>query len=120
VESQRAAAAKAAQQQQSEDGQGSGQDAAAAGGLYSLLDERYQSIVAPFLTTKFTQSASKIEGTGESLDGLFCFVTLWHRFHTKFQLLALPAVLVRLVGRNAGKSFAQGPTCQPWDSNSTL
>lgn len=75
MESQRATAAKAAQQQQSEDGQGPGQDAAAAGGLYSLLDERYQSIVAPFLTTKFTQSASKIEGTGELLAGwLLCFV----------------------------------------------
>lgn len=59
-ESIKAAAARVAQQP--DDGQG--QDPAAAGGLYSLLDERHQSIVAPFLTTRFTQIAGRSEGTG--------------------------------------------------------
>jgi hypothetical protein len=61
VEAHRAAAAKAAREVADV---GQGQDASAAGGLYSLLDERHQSIVAPFLTTRFTQNASRTEGTG--------------------------------------------------------
>jgi hypothetical protein len=56
----RATAAKIAQNP----GEIQAQDAAAAGGLYSLLDARHQSIVAPFLTTRFTQITSKTEGTG--------------------------------------------------------
>lgn len=63
LEAQRAAAVKAAR----EAGDSQGQDPAAAGGLYSLLDARNQSNVAPFLTTRFTQIATKSEGTGELL-----------------------------------------------------
>jgi hypothetical protein len=106
VESQRAAAAKAGQQQQSEDGQGPGQDAAAAGGLYSLLDERYQSIVAPFLTTKFTQSASKIEGTGQLLDRLLGFPLCGKAVTQKCS--APPALLIGLVAEVLAEAFHGG------------
>jgi hypothetical protein len=61
-EAQRAAAAKAAAKDPPSP---TGQDPAAAGGLFSLLDARHQSIVAPFLTTRFNvRKTNTLEGTG--------------------------------------------------------
>lgn len=61
-ESARLAAAKAASEPDDATAAGQ-QDPAAPGGLYSLLDAQCQSIVAPFLTTRFTQTPGKSNDT---------------------------------------------------------
>lgn len=67
-----AGAAAALAALEAELGQGQGQDPAAAGGLYSCLDARCRSIVAPFLTTRFTQMTNRSEDAGGWLIGDRC------------------------------------------------
>jgi len=68
------------------------QDPAADGGLYSLLDARTQSIVAPFLTTRFTQTAAKAGDVGAwPLMHQHCTVCFAHKSQVRIPCMTLLA-----------------------------